>query len=73
MDTTHLVALIDGLARERERLASAKSGGERRLRTVLVAQREGEIESEKAFLGMVPDADLPAMTDAELLRELFNL
>ena len=68
-DTSHLVALHEGLARERERLSSARNERERIMRQVWIAQREREIASELAFLGM-DSAPLPAMTDDELLREL---
>jgi len=65
-DYSHLIALQDGLAHERERLATNES--ERALRAVWVAQREREIEAEKAFLNLEPIAcDL---TDDELLAEL---
>ncbi len=68
-DTSHLVALCEGLQRERARLASA-TPSERALRSVWVAQREREIAAEMRFLGMPDDASEPALTDAELLAEL---
>lgn len=68
-DTSHLVALHDGLARERERLASATTEAERALRRVWIEQREREIASELAFLGM-DSAPLPELSDDDLLREL---
>ena len=67
-DHGHLIALQDGLAHERERLANAASEHERALRRVWIAQREREIEAEKVFLNLEPIAcDL---TDDELLAEL---
>ena len=67
-DTTHLVALVTGLHKERARLALA-TGQERDLRTVWVAQLEKEIAAEEAFLGMAP-ADEEPMTDEELYAAL---
>ena len=67
-DHTHLIALITGLANEREHLANARTDQERALRAVWVAQREREIAAEEAFLGIAPaDCDL---TDLDLLAEL---
>lgn len=68
-ETSHLVALHEGLHRERARLASARTDRERALRSVYVAQREREIAGEMAFLG-IDAAPLPDMSDNELLREL---
>lgn len=69
MDTTHLVALHDGLARLKARLAEAKTPGERELRAVWVDQREREIVREMEFLGITPDAPC-TLSDDELLEEL---
>lgn len=69
MDTTHLVALHEGLAREKERLAAAKATAERELRTVWVAQREREIAKEMEFLG-IPATVECTLSDDELLNEL---
>ena len=67
-DYGHLIALQNGLAHERERLANATNESERALRAVWVAQREREIEAEKAFLNLEPIAcDL---TVDELFAEL---
>jgi len=67
-DYSHLIALQDGLAHERERLANATNESERGLRAVWVAQREREVEAEKVFLNFEPvNCDL---TDDELFREL---
>jgi hypothetical protein len=69
-DYSHLIALQNGLARERERLANAKSEQERALRAVWVAQYESQIKSEETFLGLEPiDCDL---SDDELLSELMQ-
>lgn len=69
-DSSHLVALVAGLHRERARLKAARRHGERDARRVWVAQREREIAAERAFLGMEPDVEGPELTDAELLAEL---
>lgn len=64
---THLDALRLGLSHERARLAAAKTGAERALRSVWVAQLEREIAAEERFLGVVPAADI---SDDELMAEL---
>lgn len=69
-NTSHLVALQEGLSRERARLASARTERERESRRVWIAQREREIAGEMAFFGMADSAALPALSDDELLREL---
>lgn len=69
-DTTHLVALHEGLSREKQRLLEAKTVQERELRTVGIAQREREIAREMEFLGMTSDSDLPDLSDDELLAVL---
>ena len=70
-DTSHLVALMTGLSRERQRLAAARTEQERALRAVWVRQSEKEINAEERFLGMTEtDWDAPAMTDEELYAEL---
>lgn len=70
-DTTHLHALELRLSHERERLRCARSGPERDLRAVWVAQIEREIADERRFLGI---ADTPnpgeTMNDADLLAAL---
>jgi hypothetical protein len=69
-DTSHLVALMEGLGRERQRHATAKTAAERELRAVWIAQAEREIAAEEAFLGMgCTPVDL---TDDELLAELLG-
>lgn len=71
-DTSHLVALVDGLNREKARLAEAKTPQERELRAVWIAQREREIAAERTFLGMPADDPGEEMTDAELLAALMD-
>lgn len=68
MDTTHLSYLELGLHNERQRLAEAKSDGERALRQVWVAQLEREVVCERKFLGLPEVAE--DVSDEELLREL---
>jgi hypothetical protein len=68
MDTTHLNALELRLSHERERLAKAKTNGEREMRAVWVAGIEKEISQELAFLGRTEE--LPEMSDEELLKAL---
>ena len=63
---THLSALQHRLSNEQGYLATAKSDGERRLHSVWIAQIQREIAREKVFVG----ADLPEMSDDELLAEL---
>lgn len=70
MDTSHLIALLDGLDRERERLASATNPHEIAIRTMWVFQREKEVDAEKAFLGMNGDASGQPLSDDELLQLL---
>lgn len=65
---THLDHLIDGLAREKSRLADAATQAERDLRAHWIAQREREIAGERAFIG---EPEPEAITDAELLAQLF--
>lgn len=65
-DTSHLVALLEGLAREKARFAV--DGHPRR--KVWIEQREREIAHEYEFLGIEPNAALPQMTDDELLSAL---
>lgn len=70
-DFSHLHALEHGLHNERARLASAKTEGERALRSVWIAQSEREIAQERIFLGLPADhGDTNAMTDNELLEAL---
>lgn len=70
-DTTHLVALSEGLAREKQRLVEAKRAGERELRTVWVVQFEREISAEMKFLGMTETTEI-TLSDDELLNELLG-
>ena len=65
-DTIHLVALLEGLAREKARFAA--DGAE--IRKVWIEQREREIARECEFLGIEPAAALPEISDDELLAEL---
>jgi len=66
-DWSHLHALEEGLAREKARLAIAKTKREKLFREVQVSQLEKEIKGEKQFLGL---ADLPDMSDDDLLAAL---
>ena len=68
-DTTHLVALSEGLDREKQRLAEAKTARERELRSVWIAQREREIAAEMTFLGIATTVECN-LSDDELLNEL---
>lgn len=70
-DTTHLVALYDGLAREKQRLLEAKTVQESALRTVWVSQKEREIAREMEFLGTAAD-DLEPLSDDDLLAALLG-
>jgi predicted mannosyl-3-phosphoglycerate phosphatase (HAD superfamily) len=70
-DTGHLVALMTGLSRERQRLAAARTEQERALRTVWVRQSEKEVNSEERFLGMTEtDWNEPEMSADDLMAEL---
>lgn len=71
MDTTHLVALQDGLRHERVRLNAAKTEGERALRSVWVAQYERQIADEMRFLG-IPETVETELSAEELFAELQN-
>lgn len=70
--TEHLNALRLALSHERDRLAAAKTQGERDLRAVFVAQIEREIAGEVAFLAKrgVVEAPCEDMSDDELLAAL---
>jgi len=68
-DSSHLVALRDGLAREKARLLAARSPHEVALRQAWVAQREREIAEEERFLGLAPLAPC-SLSDDELAAEL---
>jgi predicted mannosyl-3-phosphoglycerate phosphatase (HAD superfamily) len=70
-DTSHLVALMTGLSRERQRLAAARTEQERALRTVWVRQSEKEVNAEERFLGL-PETDWnePEMSADDLMAEL---
>lgn len=70
-DTSHLVALMTGLSRERSRLEAARNPQERELRAVWVRQSEKEVNAEERFLGMTEtDWSAPAISDEELYAEL---
>lgn len=70
-DTSHLVALMTGLSRERQRLAVARTEQERALRAVWVRQSEKEINAEERFLGMTEtDWNEPEMSADDLMAEL---
>lgn len=74
-DTSHLVALMSGLASERKRLAAAKSDGEKALRSVWVRQLEAEVAAEEKFLAdrgaqVFAAGTHDEMTDDELLALL---
>lgn len=70
-DSSHLVALMTGLSRERQRLAAARTEQERALRTVWVRQLEKEVNAEERFLGMTEtDWNEPEMSADDLLAEL---
>lgn len=68
METTHLNYLELGLHNERQRLAAAKSEGERQQRQVWVSQLEREVAAERKFLGLPEVA--ADISDDELLAEL---
>lgn len=70
-DTSHLVALMNGLSRERQRLANPRDEQDRALRTVWVRQLEKEINAEERFLGMTEtDWNEPEMSADDLMAEL---
>jgi len=70
-DSSHLVALMTGLSRERQRLAAARTEQERALRAVWVRQSEKEINAEERFLGMTEtDWNEPEMSADDLMAEL---
>lgn len=69
-DTTHLVALLEGLSKEKARLSAARKPSEIAIRSVWVSQLESEVANEYKFLGMTPDSELPEMSDNELLVAL---
>ena len=70
MDFSHLDALNIRRSHERNYIAVAKTDREIALRRVWLVQIEKEIADEEAFLGLTPGADLPEMTDDELLAAL---
>ncbi|HLY47628.1 MAG TPA: hypothetical protein VKR21_00395 [Solirubrobacteraceae bacterium] len=67
--SSHLAAIRERLARERQRLAQATTERERQLRAVWVAQAEREEAAELAHLGPV-DPAIAALSDDDLLNEL---
>lgn len=69
-DTSHLAAIMDRMDRERQRMNQATSTREREFRAHQVRMAEKELEAEYKFLGMTTTADLPKLTDDELLAEL---
>jgi len=70
-DTSHLVALMTGLSRERQRLAVARTEQERALRAVWVRQSEKEVNAEERFLGLTEtDWNEPEMSADDLMAEL---
>lgn len=69
-DTSHLVALQERLANERERLSQATTAAEKTQRQVWVSQVERELDGELKYLGL-PSQALPSdMDDDTLLSEL---
>jgi hypothetical protein len=70
MGTSHLVAIIDRLEREINRLKSAKTSREAEFRARQIAQAEKELEDEYKFLGMTPTSELPEISADDLLAEL---
>lgn len=74
-DTSHLVALVSRLGRERARLAAATRPAEIAIRTEWVRQIEREVAREEAFIGARADEiavpkELRDMTDDELRAAL---
>jgi hypothetical protein len=71
-DTAHLVALMDGLQREKARLVAARKPAEIALRKAWVAQREREIAGERRLLGMATEepAEMTADDIADALGDL---
>ena len=68
-DTSHLVALMQGLSNERKRFNAARNPQERELRAVWVRQLEKEVADEERFLGFA-QIEMPEMTDEDLMAEL---
>lgn len=71
-DSSHLVALMSGLSRERARLASTPGPSiAHDLRTIWVRQSEKEVNAEERFLGL-PETDWnePEMSIDDLMAEL---
>lgn len=68
-DLSHLDALRSRLARENDRLATAKTLTETNFRLSQIASCEKEIGAEYKFLGIEPASDVE-MSDDDLLREL---
>lgn len=69
-DFSHLNAIEDRRHNEEMRLAAAKTERERAFRRHEIAMVNKEIASERKFLGLPAEDDLPAMSDDELLRLL---
>ena len=71
-DTSHLVALHDSLAWERDQYDSATTVQQQQFWSRCMESKQREIETEFKFLGMTPTADLPKFTHDELLAELMS-
>ena len=69
-DTSHLVALRNGLSHEQSRLNNAKTDSERKHRQVWVNQYKKQIADEMKHLGMSGDEDSPDISDEDLLKSL---
>lgn len=68
-DLSHLDALTSRLAREKARLAEAKTEGARAFRLRQIAVCEKEIAAEYKFLGIDPVVSTD-LSDDDLAREL---
>lgn len=69
-DLSHLDALRSRLAREGDRLATAKTLTEQNFRLAQIASCEKEIAAEYKFLGIEPLSLEDILSDDDLLREL---
>ncbi len=69
MNTSHLVALQQGLSNEKTRLAVARKPREIALRSVWVKQIEREVARELESLGMTAEPEC-TLSDDELLAAL---
>lgn len=68
-DTNHLVALHDGLLREKTRLSDARSEDERNYRAMKVDQARRELNGELVHLGMADDVSAMASIDDDALLD----